>query len=383
MFSGANFDENLSPKVSVLLCNAQTKPSLEKLRFAMQHDIPAVTTTWLWDCINTGHVQPFNRYFLNDDRSRTRNNGKPIYTKVPTAPVSDAEPNRRLPHLKQPPKARLGTHAHILDLAPSAAPTLSTTVEDEAQDAAFGETDNFGALNFDESAAIPLQEIGPEVNSLRRPSVASNLSTKSKSRSASRTPSEAQAPASAPTAITKKLSEATSGLLAPEPSEPGPKPNHTAIMMEILARRKAASAANTGTESIGVEKTKRRKRKLGRAPSNTGSNPSTAETSSGAQNSESIPTVGPHSGADGDDHDRDFDFVAIGTEERRKDESQETQHSQSLIYEGPEVQAAREHMIRAMGGTVRGGGTVLEPIGVVKDVTVDGIGGRGIRKKRR
>ena len=62
-YQGATYDEFLTPKTSVLVCNSNESPS-EKLRHALEWDVPVVKADWLWDCIRTGHRKPFETYLI-------------------------------------------------------------------------------------------------------------------------------------------------------------------------------------------------------------------------------------------------------------------------------------------------------------------------------
>ena len=60
---GATYDEFLTPRSSVLLCNTFT-PNREKVKHAMDWQLPIVTVAWLWDCIRHGHRLPFDTYLV-------------------------------------------------------------------------------------------------------------------------------------------------------------------------------------------------------------------------------------------------------------------------------------------------------------------------------
>ncbi|WEW61119.1 DNA helicase [Emydomyces testavorans] len=61
---GATYDEYLTAKASVLICNA-TNPSTEKLRHVHEWKIPAVFADWLWISVQTGNKKPFNPYLIS------------------------------------------------------------------------------------------------------------------------------------------------------------------------------------------------------------------------------------------------------------------------------------------------------------------------------
>lgn len=71
----------------------------------------------------------------------------------------------------------------------------------------------------------------------------------------------------------------------------------------------------------------------------------------------------------------------LDVEDRPEIKFTEYMPSQSLLYEDPEVQAAREDMIRRMGGKVEEAVGMVSPIGVVRDV-VTGVAGRVSRRRK-
>ena len=61
---GARYDEVLKPAVSVLVCEART-PNVDKLGHAQRWKIPAVSVDWLWSCMHSGRLQPFNSFLIS------------------------------------------------------------------------------------------------------------------------------------------------------------------------------------------------------------------------------------------------------------------------------------------------------------------------------
>lgn len=72
----------------------------------------------------------------------------------------------------------------------------------------------------------------------------------------------------------------------------------------------------------------------------------------------------------------------LDAEDRPEIKFTEYMPSQSLLYEDPEVQAAREDMIRRMGGKVEEVVGVVSPIGVVRDVVTEGVARRVGRRRK-
>ncbi|KAL9026162.1 MAG: hypothetical protein Q9196_005129, partial [Gyalolechia fulgens] len=60
---GATYDEEFSPKASLLVCN-KVVPGHEKFRHAQHWNVPAATADWLWDCIRIGELKDFQPYLV-------------------------------------------------------------------------------------------------------------------------------------------------------------------------------------------------------------------------------------------------------------------------------------------------------------------------------
>ncbi|KAF2806580.1 uncharacterized protein BDZ99DRAFT_501386 [Mytilinidion resinicola] len=360
---GATYEETLTTQTSVVISNTPT-PHKEKLTYARENNIPIVSTSWLRDCIESGEKLPFRKYILLACRAPQANKAPCPFVEEPTAPLSE-EDKEKLRKTKQPSTAdkpqgatkpapkdkRPMKRANTLDLVASN-PTPESAGHDESNDAE--ETPTFP---FDASASAPLQELAPEVNSPRRPSIHSAHSN----------------------STTNSSSKLT---LAPEPAEQEPTPASVipskaqesldSVIITLLAQKQAASAASAAQPT--EPNSRRRKRGLlGRATSAT-SNPSTSASFSGP-NSLDIEKL-----------QQAVDEDEGGEQEQGQQDSipKEYMPSQSLLYEDPSVQAAREKMIRKMGGTVDEVTGVVGPIGVVRDVVSEAVvGGRGAGRRRK
>ncbi|PGH30368.1 DNA replication regulator DPB11 [[Emmonsia] crescens] len=71
---GAAYDEFLTPKASVLICN-NANPNQEKLRHVAEWNIPAVIADWLWISVQTGERKPFTPYII--EHQLPQNNRSP------------------------------------------------------------------------------------------------------------------------------------------------------------------------------------------------------------------------------------------------------------------------------------------------------------------
>ncbi|KAJ5587505.1 uncharacterized protein N7459_003270 [Penicillium hispanicum] len=71
---GASYDEVLTAKASVLICNDPQSASLEKLRHTREWKVPAVSADWLWISIQTGQKKPFEPYIVRRRTSQPNGN---------------------------------------------------------------------------------------------------------------------------------------------------------------------------------------------------------------------------------------------------------------------------------------------------------------------
>ncbi|OKP14432.1 S-M checkpoint control protein rad4 [Penicillium subrubescens] len=86
---GASYDEYLTSKASVLICNDPQTASHDKLRHTSEWGVPAVSADWFWISVQTGQKKPFDPYIVrrpvsqkNDSRekpSETSVSGKAMH----------------------------------------------------------------------------------------------------------------------------------------------------------------------------------------------------------------------------------------------------------------------------------------------------------------
>lgn len=67
---GASYDEVLTPKASVLICNDPQTASQAKLRHTREWAVPAVSADWLWISIQTGQRKPFEPYIVRKETTQ-------------------------------------------------------------------------------------------------------------------------------------------------------------------------------------------------------------------------------------------------------------------------------------------------------------------------
>ena len=371
--TGATYDEQLSAKTSVIVCNT-LDPNEQKLKFVTDRRIPAVHATWLWDCLRGHQLLPYGKYQLNTITSprpqKTRAGEKPrASTEVPTARLSTEESfdlqQKKVPVAKKPAKPRGPSRPGVLDLAPSADPTPASTTDplthpNTTTKPLDEDEDEPSIPGLDGQASLPLQDIS--ANSPRRPST-NSLDSKSISRQrsssaeslirsvpAQRKSQRAKEPT--PDSVipaADSVIPADTEPPAPPPQEPPEEKDYSDILAQLRANRKPLPSP---ADQNAISR-RRGRRQLGRATS-TRSNDSTAD-SSGQLN------------LDADDD---------------KEMAQEYQPSQELGWDSPGAAKAREQMIKRLGGRVTEKSVRVEGIGVVRDVASEGAGGRVSRKRR-
>ena len=83
---GATYDEEFSPKASVLVCNKVINGN-EKLRHAQHWNVPTVTADWLWDCVRSGDLKDFQAYQVQPCQRKPY----PESDKDPKQPIGQAD----------------------------------------------------------------------------------------------------------------------------------------------------------------------------------------------------------------------------------------------------------------------------------------------------
>ncbi|KAH3979239.1 hypothetical protein HBH52_101450 [Parastagonospora nodorum] len=361
---GATYDEQLSAKTSVIVCNT-LEPNAQKLKFATDRRIPAVHATWLWDCLRYGQLQQFGKYQLNTlaPPQPHKPKAKPqSSTEVATARLSTAESfelqQKKAQAAKKGKKPRGPQKPRALDLAPSVDPTpasINDAITNSGTHTSHENHDEEEAPipGLDGSASMPLRDIS--ANSSRRPSTTS-IDPKYASRQRSSSAESLIRPAAQ--RKTRATKEPTPDSVIPadtEPAAPPPQeePPEEKDYSDILAQLRASRKPLPSPADANASTRRRGRRQLGRATS-TRSNDSTAD-SSGQLN------------LDGDDD---------------KEQAQEYQPSQELGWDSPGAAKAREQMIKRLGGKVTETSVRVEGIGVVRDVASENAGGRMPRKRR-
>ncbi|PTU25623.1 hypothetical protein P175DRAFT_0498721 [Aspergillus ochraceoroseus IBT 24754] len=116
---GATYQEYLTPKASILICNDAIAINHEKLRHTHEWGVPAVTPDWLWSSIRMEKKQQFEPYLIRkqstqsskDPESRASSRGEPkrepednTKTNTITLPHGSNSSNKPKTPLPNPPK---------------------------------------------------------------------------------------------------------------------------------------------------------------------------------------------------------------------------------------------------------------------------------------
>ncbi|KAI9788652.1 MAG: hypothetical protein M1835_002157 [Candelina submexicana] len=354
---GAIYDEYLTSKASVLLCNSRL-PSKEKLRHALEWKIPAVSADWLWDCIKRGKRVDFGNYLVTAPVLAPKpSTMPPRATKVPSKDNKARRSKSDIPgsDFREGKHMQLSRNAsrQSKEVLPEKLSTVTHPNHDDAcsaqakQPVPQNDPPRFReALEEPTSEELrpeahlsPLQSIPPEVNSPLKPT------------SSSSSPNKQAPPRKSPTP-------------ASEAEQYNRSDSLRCNIADLLANKQATVFNRPSANSDS--KPRRRRALLGRAPSDLSNRSNSFSRASS------------------------IDPLSANTEGNNTnnllDGSQSFIASQRVTYEDPEVLKQRERLVRKMTesagevsgvkrGKCRDQGT--RSIGVVKDVVGDALGVAG------
>ncbi|KAI4116828.1 MAG: hypothetical protein LQ338_007653, partial [Usnochroma carphineum] len=245
---GATYDEEFSPKASVLVCNKMV-PGNEKLRHARHWNTPVVTADWLWSSIRSGKLREFEAYLVqpcsvNPDpstdehkeelRGQPRGESKPSKTEqIESATITKSSSPRTHEMKDRSPKSA--------DTGPFSRNDI-TTIHNDKQDQPPIPTDSKTFPQPIPHDSAPLREISPN---------------------------------SSPPKPTSPLKPTTTTTTEPPSKLPSRDPNLSSTISSLLAHHQnarslaAATKPNTTTSpNPSPTKLRRKRQLLGRAPSN-------------------------------------------------------------------------------------------------------------------
>ncbi|KAI9876724.1 MAG: hypothetical protein M1830_005860 [Pleopsidium flavum] len=388
--TSATYEEYFTSNASVLICNS-TSPSIEKLRHALQWNVPAVSADWLWDCVKRGIKTPFHPYLINHPReftdvSRPKTLSKRLEGRTDKGyeagpPLTDevGMDSRHPKHTKkQQAKKRTQSSSGSVDVNPRnrsaepQPPTSGTPLVPDDEDHLLGPANDSHDNNHGVSSEpAPLQEISP--NSPTKPSSI---------------PSHTKDTSSLPPNPTD---------LNPSPDPPEQDSLSTSIAA-LLAHNKQLRSLPTLSDPLSRPQPpsapvhgRRKRQLLGRAPSNV----SARSNSISISRASSVDTLNTD-GLGTPIESATISFAALDSvgarslheEQRLEDEEVEPRGTQ-LGYDDPEVGEWRERMVRKMVGKGKGEGTPgkrpgerVRSIGTVRDVAGRGAGGERVTRQK-
>ncbi|CAL8574144.1 protein kinase activating protein dpb11 [Xanthoria parietina] len=370
---GATYDEDLTPKASVLVCR-QVIPDNEKLRHAHHWNIPTVTAEWLWDSVRSGELRPFDPYFAQ------------LYSKRSTSGALKQELVQDVDEIKRNTNVGKNTSPGQETRKPASASRVIIPAKSEKNSPSPPPPSETTKFTLPQPPA-PLQEISPN-------------SSPAKS---STSPFKA-VPLSKPLSSDLSLSSAISSLLAHHQTArssipaapPNPPPRHVRRKRQLLGRApsnasnlsmsRASSVDTVNTDGVGTPvepaaHSSYAKTNISLRTTNTNTTPhddnnstittTTNTTSIDESHSNLHPLLLSHYPSD-DDNERQ----RLETQILNDEQLQMTQ----LGYEDPDALAWRATVARKLGGggdgpgegegegDAGGGRRKIKEIGVVKDV---------------
>lgn len=382
---GASYEEYFTSNASVLVCNAKV-PSAQKSYHAQRWNVPIVTADWIWDCINTGQLQPFGKYLIQTSSHDIPVNGpSPIVADDTRGSTSGRKPLSRSSKTKD----IIQTSEQNLERTEDDHPVLP--INDLTRDTglkSLNEKIQFPHIQSDRR--IPSDALLPAgknplnddktsklEESSREISYVNNLSsTTLREISANSSPKPLLSPVKSPTrSPTKSVS------VYQEEDSLGP------AISDLLAHHQRSSAGGVArTISEARAPGRRRKQLFGRAPSS-GSLGFSRASSIDTLNTDGLGTPLESSTAKNEPNP----LAALRSyEEPESSHNKSEQHLQltQLGYEDPDVQEWRNRIVKKMGGMTEsetrnseGAGKRIKSIGVVIDVLKGGT--EGVAKRTR
>ncbi|KAI1639181.1 hypothetical protein F4809DRAFT_638870 [Biscogniauxia mediterranea] len=134
---GAKYSERFNSQSSLLLCPSLQDVRKQKLDYAMLANIPVVDAEWLWQCITTGCLVPWDKFLFKELGQKfgtghvdtKRKEKDPLLrTRSEPVPKRPNHPNPKLPH--PPSRAGIDTTAFDDDVGPA-----NTSIVEESMQA--------------------------------------------------------------------------------------------------------------------------------------------------------------------------------------------------------------------------------------------------------
>ena len=382
VIQGAKYDEYLTESISVLVCN-DSSLTREKVRHAIEWEVPAVKADWLWDSLRAGRRKSFDSYLIYSNEQIEKDH---IVTRDSTGPVPQIEDGRDRSQravrnqsnesktTTKRDKFALNTELNITQGA------IPTSESCHAPSAASSPGP------YDKGDSDTPQ---PVAASSRRASLVANVSVEVQTKVMPLQELSPNSPAKN-NPVPEKQSR-SEPMFKPDNQ---PDPITTALSSLLAHHQRGSSKAPQTLPTESIRLGRRRRQLLGRAPSNVSAH---SNGSFGASRASSVDTVN----TDGigtplettypasSKSDAKIALTASLLADFREDEPESAEPASQLTqlgYEDAEAKAWRDRLLSRMGERKQGtSGNETSPkakgIGTIQDIA--GVGAQSVSKRTR
>lgn len=113
---GAAYSERLNAQCSLLLCPSLDGVRKQKLDFAIQSKIPVVNADWLWQCITTGCLAPWNKFVFKGAPQESQTVARPQAPKSKAKDKTTWSRSKPAPRKEQGSKPSAPATKHDIDM---------------------------------------------------------------------------------------------------------------------------------------------------------------------------------------------------------------------------------------------------------------------------
>ena len=383
---GARFDEEFRRTTSLVVCKSLEAMRKEKLRYALEWNVPVVAAEWLWECISSGFNVPVDNFVFPELRKQYAANKplEPVVSRQPSKPSqATPTPTPTIPAMHKPSRLPAGAGVDstgfdrdLPERKVGKKPGDVVPQEDSTTSADFMTARTQPADTFAKDASTPLSELSSaSVN--KSPSPPKHATAPARTRSEPSTKAAADKPAASsrgPSAPPPDISKDTTSTEAEQNVR---KVDDEARKQAKAAERqdlssKLTSLIHSATDPDGPESRTqaqpprpRRRQILGRAISNV-SNASSAASVDGSGTRLRASVAG--GGGDDDDEDAGDAQPPPGTQLDYRNPQENLDHKAALVK-------------RMIGGSADANSAAEAASSVAPASSVGLSGGRALRKR--
>ncbi|KYK56614.1 BRCT domain-containing protein [Drechmeria coniospora] len=100
---GAKYDEDFKRTTSLVLCNSLQALRKDKRTYALEWGVPVVSADWLWKCISTGFLVPFEDFIFPEFRKQAAGSER---SRPEESQTENSEPRQRREPARSPAQPR-------------------------------------------------------------------------------------------------------------------------------------------------------------------------------------------------------------------------------------------------------------------------------------